>query len=118
RFAPGARLIPTGFTNGKATARAETPEEYATAATGTLEENGFFEHEIARTGETFGAISHAFSVYESRRQSNDEKPFARGINSIQLLNDGTRWWIVTVYWQSERPDSSIPEVYLKAKKPH
>jgi hypothetical protein len=113
-FAPGARLIPTGRgPNGTVTLRAETPDEYATAAQRTLEENGFFEHEISRTGETFGSITHAFSTYESRRKANDEKPFARGINSIQLLNDGTRWWIVTVYWQSERPDNPIPEQFLK-----
>jgi hypothetical protein len=115
-FAPGARLIPTGLNaDRKAVARAETPDEYANAAKIGLEEGGFFEHETARTGETFGAISHAFSTYESRRTANDEKPFARGINSIQLLNDGSRWWIMTVYWQAERPDSPIPPQFLPRK---
>jgi hypothetical protein len=113
-FVPGARLIPTGRpANGAATARVLTPDEYATNAQRTLEENGFFEREISRTGETFGAVTHAFSTYESRRAANDAKPFARGINSIQLLNDGTRWWIVTVYWQAENPTTPIPEQYLK-----
>ena len=113
-FVPGARLIPTGLNRDrKATARVETPDEYATQAKTGLEDNGFFEHETARTGENFGGIAHAFSTYESRRTANDEKPFARGINSIQLLNDGTRWWVVTVYWQGERPDSPIPAQYLK-----
>lgn len=113
-FAPGARLIPTGRRpDGQVTLRAETPDEYATAAQAPLENNGFFEREISRTGETFGAITHRFSTYESRRAANDAKPFARGINSIQLLNDGTRWWIVTVYWQAERPDSPIPDQFLK-----
>jgi hypothetical protein len=112
-FVPGARLIPTGFTSGKAVTRVMTPDEYATASGANLERNGFFEKEISRTGETFGAVTHAFSTYESRRKANDEKPFARGINSIQLSNDGTRWWIVTVYWQGERPDSPIPAQYLK-----
>jgi hypothetical protein len=113
-FAPGARLIPTGVGPDRhAVARASTPDEYAANAMRSLEESGFFEKEVARTGETFGAITHAFSTYESRRTANDEKPFARGINSIQLLNDGTRWWIVTVYWQAERPDTPIPAEYLK-----
>ena len=49
-----------------------------------MENNGFFEHEISRTVETFGSISQVFSTYESRRRADDEKPFARGINSIQL----------------------------------
>jgi hypothetical protein len=112
-FAPGARLIPTGVNTGKAVTRAMTPDEYAAATGSNLERNGFFEREISRAGETFGAISHRFSTYESRRKADDDKPFARGINSIQLLNDGTRWWIVTVYWQAERPDSPIPAQYLK-----
>lgn len=112
-FAPGARLIPTGFNSGKAVTRAMTPDEYARATGTNLERNGFFEREISRAGETFGAITHRFSTYESRRKADDAQPFARGINSIQLLNDGTRWWIVTVYWQAERPDSPIPPQYVK-----
>lgn len=112
-FAPGARLIPTGLNaERKAVARVLTPDEYAAGGT-NLERNGFFEREISQTGETFGAVTHRFSTYESRRHANDEKPFARGINSIQLLNDGGRWWIVTVYWQAERPDSPIPPQFLK-----
>ena len=55
-----------------------------------------------------------FSTYESRRTSADPAPFARGINSIQLWFDGRRWWIVTVYWESERPNNPIPPAYLKS----
>ena len=112
-FAPGARLMPTGLNaERKGVVRALTPDEYAAGGT-NLERNGFFEREISHTGETFGGITHRFSTYESRRHADDEKPFARGINSIQLLNDGSRWWIVTVYWQAERPDSPIPPQFLK-----
>ena len=113
-FAPGARLIPTAVgPDGKLIARVETPDEYVASVRTSMENNGFFEHEISRTVETFGNISQVFSTYESRRRADDEKPFARGINSIQLLNDGTRWWVVTVYWQGERPDRPIPPAYLK-----
>lgn len=112
-FAPGARLIPTGVTpDGKGTIRTWTPDEYATTVGGRLENGGFFEHEVARTDETFGAITQAFSTYESRRTAADEKPFARGINSIQLWNDGTRWYVVTIYWAAERPGLTIPAKYL------
>jgi hypothetical protein len=112
-FAPGARLMPTRVgPDRKAVIRAQTPDEYAAAAREGLEDYGFFEREIGRTGETFGNITHAFSAYDSRRTANDEKPFSRGINSIQLLNDGTRWWVVSVYWQSERPDLPIPRHLL------
>ena len=36
----------------------------------------------------------------------------RGINSIQLFYDGTRWWVLSVFWDNERPDQPIPEQYL------
>jgi len=28
------------------------------------------------------------------------------------MNDGKRWWIVTVFWQGESPDSPLPDKYL------
>ena len=55
---------------------------------------------------------HAFSTYDSRRTLADARPFARGVNSIQLWHDGRRWWVVSVFWQAERPDSPIPAAYL------
>ena len=39
----------------------------------------------------------------------------RGINSFQLLNDGKRWWVVTIFWLGETPDNPIPKQYLKSK---
>lgn len=113
-FAPGARLIPTGRRpDGSHAMRVLTPEDYIRTAGPNLERNGFFEREIGRTVEEFGGMVHAFSAYDSRRAANDAQPFARGINSIQLVNDGTRWWIVTVLWASEGPNQQIPERYLR-----
>jgi hypothetical protein len=115
-FLPGARLIPTGIgPDMKGRARVMTPDDYATASGPNLEKNGFFEREISRTSETFGNVTHAFSTYDSKRTAADEKPFARGINSIQLFNDGTRWWVVTVFWDSERKENPIPAKYLEKR---
>ena len=112
-FIPGARLVPTSKTpDGQAQHRVWTVEEYITQAGAGLEKNGFFERELSRTTETFGHITHAFSSYESKRTAQDAKPFSRGINSIQLLNDGKRWYVVTIFWDSERPDNPIPAKYL------
>lgn len=112
-FVPGARLMPTGGAAGQpARAQMLSADDYVSRAGPGLERNGFFESEIGRTTEQFGRILHAFSAYDSKRTLQDEKPFARGINSIQLLNDGTRWWIVSVYWDSERADNPIPAKYL------
>ena len=111
-FIPEARLIPAVVRDGTVGYRVMTPEDYVTSSGSFLEQNGFFEIEVARTQESFGQIAHLFSTYESRRTASDEEPFARGINSFQVLNDGTRWWVVSIMWDSERPGNPIPEEYL------
>ena len=112
-FVPSARLIPTlRQPSGEFGTRTYSVDGYASAVGGSLENSGFFEKEVARQTETFGNIAQLFSTYESRRGGADPKPFARGINSIQLMNDGSRWWIVSVYWQAERADNPIPSKYL------
>jgi hypothetical protein len=113
-FVPGARLIPTNpRPDSVGTIRMLTVEDYVTRIGPRLEEGGFFEKEIGRRTEQFGGIAHLFSSYESRRTAADPTPFARGINSIQAWNDGKRWWIVTIYWEGERPDNKIPARYLE-----
>ena len=112
-FAPGARLIPTGKRQDGSWFMFQWDiEEYISRAGPQLEKNGFFEREIARRSERYGNMVHAFSTYESRHAAADSVPFARGINSIQLRSDGSRWWVVTVLWEGERPDSPIPPQYL------
>jgi hypothetical protein len=51
------------------------------------------------------------SAYESKHTAQDAKPFTRGVNSIQLLDAGDRWYVVTVFWDVERPDNPIPGEY-------
>jgi hypothetical protein len=116
-FVPGARLIPTGRNpqTGEVASRVRTPEEYITRSAPLLEQNGFFEREISRQTEKFGNIAHLFSTYESRHKAEDEKPFARGINSIQLMNDGKRWWVVTIFWQGEDDKTPLPAEYLRTR---
>ncbi len=113
-FVPGATLSPVGRPGGGAAyaRRVITPDEYADMSGASLEANGFHEVEIHRVTEEYGVIAHAFSTYESRRSSSDPEPFARGINSIQLMNDGSRWWVVSIFWFAEAPEHPIPEQYL------
>lgn len=77
---------------------------------------GFFEREIARRTDCFGNVCQIFSTYESRHTPADATPFVRGINSIQLVRDGRRWWIASVVWDTERTDNPIPPPYLPEKK--
>lgn len=89
-----------------------TPDSYAANSGPQLEAAGFHETEIHRLTEQFGQIAHVFSTYESRRSASDAEPFARGINSLQLFNDGSRWWVVSIYWQAESEAQPIPRPYL------
>ena len=116
-FHKDARMIPSGKNkDGIVGARAFTPEEYITRSSPFMEKEGFFEREIARRVDAYGNIAQVFSSYESFHKKDDKKPFARGIHSFQLLNDGKRWWVVTIYWQSETPENPIPKEYLKTPK--
>ena len=75
--------------------------------------SAFFEKEVARKLDCFGNVCQAFSTYEGRHAPADEKPFVSGINSIQLVNDGQRWWVASVVWDTERPNNPIPAEYQK-----
>lgn len=113
-FIPAARLIMVGKRpDGAIMHRVMTPEDYVQAAGPQLEARGFFEREIGRTVDRFGAVTHVFSAYDSRRAADDAEPFARGVNSIQLLHDGNRWWVVTIFWDSEREGQPIPAELIR-----
>ena len=113
-FIPEARLMSTSKRpDGTMGKRVRSLEEYISISGPLLEKDGFFEREIGRSVDQYGSIVQLFSSYDSKRKLNDEAPFTRGINSIQLWNDGSRWWIVSILWQPETPDNLIPSKYLK-----
>lgn len=111
-FVPGARMIPVQpDREGGLRERVLTVEEYILRAGPLLERVGFRERELARRSERFGGIAHVWSTYEGVAER--EMPPVRGINSIQLMNDGSRWWIVNIFWQAETPGNPLPEEYLR-----
>jgi len=116
-FKPDAKLIPTGKNNeGEFMVRYMKPDDYVKGSGKWLVENGFFEKEIYRKTDGFGSIAHVFSTYESFKSEADKKPFMRGINSIQLLYDGQRWWIINIFWTQETKYNVIPKAYLPKKR--
>lgn len=99
----GPRLVPL------------TVDEYVRRSGPMLEQQGFFEQEIARRSEQFGDFAHVWSTYAGRRALSDAEPFLRGINSIQLVRQDGRWWVLHVLWQQEADAGPIPKEYLPAK---
>jgi len=112
-FISGARLIPTAVDAGRndvdLAPQVLDVDAYVARVESYFATTGFYEKEVARRVEQFGQIAHVWSTYESRHDPNDAEPFMRGINSIQLFNDGSRWWILSIYWQHENPQHAIPE---------
>jgi hypothetical protein len=109
-FAPGARLHPIQY--GDDSLRVPftlTPDEFAERAALYFADSPFFEREIGRSVESYGGIVHVLSAYEVLRSADAEAPFARGVNSIQILYDGEAYRILSLTWDEETERSPIPE---------
>ena len=110
-FLPQGRLTSaTKNQDGSFRVRPMSVEEYAKGAGSYFAQHAFYESPIVNRTETFGNVSQVFSSYESRHTPG-EAPFARGVNSIQLLYDGSRWWIVSILWDQERDDNPLPKEF-------
>lgn len=114
-YAPDIRFVAMGENNGKVRASLMNHSQYANGSNEFFVKEGFTEREINRVSRRFGNIAHVFSTYEFSTEDKKEK--GRGINSIELFYDGSRWWISAVSWDEERPDNLIPKEFLpKGKK--
>lgn len=116
-MAPGAQFIVARTPKGQpAAARYLSVEDYVNLAGKNMASEGFYEHGVIGPVWRYGHIATVTSPYESRHAPG-EKPFARGINHYQLINDGARWWIVSIYWEGESPAAPLPadaEALLKS----
>ena len=112
-FVPGGRIVAVGHGPDSAVqTQSFSVDEYIARAAPVLEKEGLWEGEIARHIEAYEHMAQVLSIYEARHNSG-EKPFQRGINSIQLMNDGNRWWVVSVFWEPETPGHPLPKKYLR-----
>ncbi|HZV37566.1 MAG TPA: hypothetical protein VFF96_02340 [Pseudoxanthomonas sp.] len=113
-FVPTGRMMPVGVRpDDNVGMRLLQVNDYVAGSGPLLVEKGFHERELARRTERFGHIAHVFSTYEGKLDADGH--VMRGINSIQLMHDGKRWWIVSLMWEAENPKLSLPAEYLPAK---
>lgn len=113
-FLPEARMMPVGQRpSGEVRMRILGVNDYIATSASLIEKNGFHEREIARREQRFGHIAHVFSTYEANTER--EPIHMRGINTIQLMHDGTRWWIVSLMWEAETAQNPLPKDYLPAR---
>ncbi|HEY6765130.1 MAG TPA: hypothetical protein VI386_10180 [Candidatus Sulfotelmatobacter sp.] len=113
-FLPQSRFTQTSpAPDGKSTVVISwNEEEFIHDASDLFTKEAFYENAIVNEPDVYGNMAQVFSSYESRHKAG-EKPFQRGINSIQLLNDGKRWWVLSILWDAERPDNPLPAKFAK-----
>ena len=111
-FVPTARMMPlVPRADDQFGLRMMGVNDYVATSGPLLLDKGFHERELARRVERFGHIAQVFSSYEAKVERDNVT--MRGINSIQLMNDGRRWWIVSLMWESEHGELKLPAEYLK-----
>jgi len=114
-FVPQARLTKAAeAADGSAIVRLLTVDDFVNVAGEAVRKEPFYESPMVSRTLTYGRVAQVFSSYESRHAPAD-KPFQRGINSFQLLNDGKRWWVLSILWDQERPDNPLPAEFANSK---
>jgi hypothetical protein len=107
-FVPQARFTQASTaTDGAVSVVLWGVDDFINMARPIFAQEPFFENAIVNRVQRYGHVAQVFSSYESRHAPG-EKPFQRGINSIQLFNDGKRWWVLSILWDAERPDNLLP----------
>jgi hypothetical protein len=115
-YMQNAYFVETGVrASGAGYAHGMTYQEYADQAGPELERGGYYERELGRSVVVFGHVASVMSSWEARTAERGPV-IARGVNSIQLINDGHRWWITSINWDSERPDNPIPAPLLATSR--
>jgi hypothetical protein len=107
-FLPQARFTEVGTgPDGSKMVLTWSVDEFVRDAGEVFSKEPFYERAMVNRPESFGNITQVFSSYESHRSLADQA-FERGINSIQVLNDGTRWWVLSILWDRERAGNLLP----------
>ena len=112
-FVPQARFTAVGRKpDGSVSVTLLGVDEFIGMAGAVFKSQGFYENAIVNRVQTFGNVSQVFSSYQSRNEKGG-KPFERGINSIQMFDDGKRWWVLSILWDTERPGNPLPKAMVK-----
>lgn len=108
-FVPGALLVPAApRPDGTAPVRGLGVEDFVRTSGEYFRDNPFYEVELGRRLDRFGNVANAMSAYASRNAPGEE-PFSRGINSITLVTDGVRWYVVSIAWDVDREGNPLPQ---------
>jgi hypothetical protein len=106
---PNARLTSSIVDeHGHASVKQWSVDEFVAEVRPVFATNAFYESALVNRVQRFGNMAQVFTSYASRSEPKGE-PFQRGINSMQLMYDGKRWWVVSILWDIERPGNALPK---------
>ena len=111
-YIPGVRFVSTGYDpQDHRTVSVMDHQQFVDATDSGFVARGFYETEVHRVTHRVNDIVHVFSTYEMRT-TPDGAVFGRGVNSIELYWDGSRWWIAGAVWIDEAPGHLLPAELL------
>jgi hypothetical protein len=67
----------------------------------------FHERELVRSQRIFGGFAHVLSAYETKQGESATEPFARGVNSLQLIREPDGWRVLSLLWDEEGPEMPL-----------
>ena len=67
----------------------------------------FHEREVARRVDRFGKVLHVASAYETKVSPDAHDYIERGVNSLQIVDDGGRLQIVSLCWDDHAAAASL-----------
>jgi hypothetical protein len=87
-----------------------TLEEFHKETDDMVFNTAFYENEVNREVRVFGNMAHVWSTYETRLEKNG-KVERRGINSIQVIYENNRWYIISWTFCGETDKNTIPKTF-------
>ena len=67
-----------------------------------LASTDFYEIETSKTVVHCPPFAYVFSEYEAKTDPLSDDLLLSGVNSIQCVHDGSRWWIYQMMWNHRR----------------
>lgn len=115
-FHPNAQII-SNYVNeeGEYQIRFLSVDEYMNKYRSYFKGMNLYEKDSNREIEIFENMAHVFSTFESYRTPYDVEPFKIGTASIQLYNDGERWYVLNMYYKNETENDKVPAKYLDSE---
>lgn len=90
---------------GKGFLRTFTLEEFVRSGMKYYEKDGFVEYPLQTVINEYNGIATVFQSYHAEELDIEEE----GVNSLQLVFDGSRWWITNVLWTSNSNGVELPD---------